>query len=100
VKASEILLLGSEIPADQALHLGLVNGIVAEAILLDHAKFQAEALARKPPQALAAARKLIRGNLDHLLSHLERETEAFARALKGAEAQEKLRAFDAGRSRT
>ena len=65
-RASELLLLGEEISAERALSFGLVNAIVPGKDLRRHALAKAKALAAKPREALAATRKMLRGDIERL----------------------------------
>jgi enoyl-CoA hydratase/carnithine racemase len=92
-RASEILLLGEAFNADEAHRLGLVNDIVPPDRLYTHAQTRAAALAAKPRAALAATRRLLRGDRADLLAHMTREGDAFAQALTSGEAQKAFMAF-------
>ncbi len=92
-KASELLLLGDWISADEALRLGLANEIVAAGKLRAHAVAKAERLAAKPRAALAATRRLIRGDRAEVLARIEVEGRCFAEALGSDEAKAALRSF-------
>jgi enoyl-CoA hydratase/carnithine racemase len=82
-RAAELLLLGRPFDADTALRLGLVNRVVEEAALLDEARTLAGALARQPPNALAATRRLLRGDRGDARPH-RREARIFGAQLKSA----------------
>lgn len=92
-KASEFLLLGESFDADEALRLGLVNKIVAVPGLHSHALEEARRLAAKPRAALAATRRLLRGDRDAVLARIEEEARFFSDALRSEEAQAAFRAF-------
>lgn len=92
-RASEILLLGEAIGAQDAHGLGLVNAVLPAGRLYDHAQERAAALARKPRAAMMAARRLLRGDRADLHAQMRREVEAFAQALKSGEAQKAFMAF-------
>jgi enoyl-CoA hydratase/carnithine racemase len=92
-RASELLLLGETIPAEHAERFGLVNAVVPAADLRTHALEKAKAFARKPPQALAAARKLLRGDVNELLAHMDKEGREFAARLGMPEARAAFLAF-------
>lgn len=92
-KASEWLLLGEPFGTDEAHRLGLVNAIVAHDKLVEHALSRAHALAAKPRAALAATRRLIRGDCSRLLDHIEEEARAFGTAMRSAEARAAFAAF-------
>jgi enoyl-CoA hydratase/carnithine racemase len=91
--ASEILLLGEAFDAEAAQRLGLVNAIVPAADLYAHVQSRAAALAKKPRAALAATRRLLRGDGAELRAHMRLEAEAFAKALRSGEAQKAFVAF-------
>jgi enoyl-CoA hydratase/carnithine racemase len=92
-KATEWLLLGEAFGAEEACHLGLVNSVVAGGELAEHALSRAHALAAKPRAALAATRRLIRGDQSALLAHIEEEARAFGVAMRSAEARAAFAAF-------
>lgn len=82
-KASELLLDGRDIAADEALELGLVNRVVPpdglEAAALDIAR----RAAAKPPQAIAAVKALLTQSLQALSAHYELETSLISRCMIG-----------------
>ena len=92
-RAAAMLLLGEAMDADQAMAAGLINAVVPPGALREHARDKARVLAGKPPNALAAARKLMRGDRDWLQAHMQREQEAFAAAVHSAEARQAFTAF-------
>ena len=92
-KASEMLMLGEGYPASEALRLGLINAIAEPQALVAHALAQAQKLAAKPRKALAATRRLIRGDTSALLARIDEEMHAFAEGMKSAEAQQAYAAF-------
>jgi enoyl-CoA hydratase/carnithine racemase len=91
--ASRLLLLGDWISSDEALRLGLVNGIIAAGELHAEAIARARELAGKPRAALAATRLLIRGDRAEVLARIEEEARCFAEALESDEAQAAIRSF-------
>jgi enoyl-CoA hydratase/carnithine racemase len=95
VKATEFLLLGEALGAEEALRLGLINAIVPAEALLDHAAVRARALAATPAAALAATRRLIRGDRTEIIARIDAEAEAFAVAVQSPEAQAAFAAFTA-----
>lgn len=58
-KAKEMILLGGQIKADEALKIGLVTKVVPKEELFDEAMKLAEKLAQRPKLALKAAKKSI-----------------------------------------
>jgi enoyl-CoA hydratase/carnithine racemase len=93
LKATEILLLSEIVDADAAVALGLANGVIPADMLVEHAVSQAERLAALPPGALAASRRLIRGDQARVEAALEAEAKEFDARLQSPESQERFKAF-------
>ncbi|MGJ0535397.1 enoyl-CoA hydratase-related protein [Methylocystis sp.] len=98
-KASQYLLLGESFDGAEALRLGLVNALAPSEGVLDLAMDAARRLAAKPSQALFAARRLMRGEPNDILSRIDAEAALFAKALTSPEARERFAAFFASRAR-
>jgi len=79
--------------AEPAAQAGLVTAVVAPDRLLDHAREKALALVAKPPAALRATRRLMRGDPAVLQARMDEEAALFREALGSAEAQEAFAAF-------
>lgn len=92
-KAAAMLLLGDPMDAQTADQAGLISAIIPAADLLAHARSKAAALMAKPPQALAATRRLLRGDRSSLQARMAEEAALFATMLKSPEAQEAFAAF-------
>lgn len=92
-RAFELLVLGEPFTAERAREAGLVNAIVAEDELEATARQAAIRLARKPPEALALARRLLRGDTDAISARIEEEARLFSERLTSPEAQEAFQAF-------
>ena len=92
-RASELLLLGAAISAERAESFGLVNAILPAQELQGHALDKAKTLATKPPAALAASRRMLRGEPDELLAVMDAEGREFAKRLAMPEARAALLAF-------
>ena len=92
-RAAELLLLGQPFNADTAYRLGLVNSVVEEGALLDETRALARAVAQQPPAALAATRRLLRGDTDELLARIEEEASIFGAQLQSEEFRARVRAF-------
>lgn len=72
--ATDILLRGRTICAEEALDLGLVDAIVDRKDLLDRALQRAEEFARLPPLAVRTTKQLLRAaGVSSLQDQLERE---------------------------
>jgi enoyl-CoA hydratase len=97
-KALEFLILGTQIPSEECLALGLVNRLAKEGEVLNDAKALARQLAKRPP---IATRLLIEGVDDGLEAPidqaLEIETRAFLKTLRTEDASEGIQAFFARR---
>lgn len=92
-KAASMLLLGEPMDAQTADRAGFVTAIVPADSLLDHARQRAAMLMTKPPQALAATRRLMKGDPAVLNQRIEEEARLFQETLRSAEAQEAFAAF-------
>lgn len=92
-RAFEMLVLGNTFSALQAREAGLVNAVVPsnelEATVMDAAR----RLAAKPAAALAAARRLMRGDVADILQRMDEEAEAFKQQLATPEAKAAFQAF-------
>ena len=86
-KATEWLMLGDGFDAQDAERFGIINAIIDADMLRTHARAQARRLAAKPPAALAATRRLMRGDTAATLAHIATESAAFAQALASPEAR-------------
>lgn len=92
-KATEYLMMGEGFGPEEALAMGLLNAIVPSEELEARALAAAAKLAAKPPQALAATRRLIRGDSAELRQRMADENKAFSAALKGDEARQAFMSF-------
>ncbi len=95
-RAAQYLLLAEPFDAERASALGLVNEVLPESELLDHALEKAAALAAKPRAALLATRRLMRGDPAAVKERMHREIEAFGAALASEEARSAFVAFLSG----
>ena len=94
-KAKELIMVGENIGADEALRLGLVNAVVPAADLLDEAKRLAAKLADRPPFGLRLAKTVMNmGSATDLQSALALEREAFAMLFATKDQKEGVRAFN------
>ncbi|HVO30557.1 MAG TPA: enoyl-CoA hydratase [bacterium] len=93
-KASELLLLGEPFDAATAKDAGIASEIVADAELGSRALERAAALAAKPPEALRAAKRLLREpGRRELHDAISREASVFRERLLSEEAREAFSAF-------
>ncbi|HXY57629.1 MAG TPA: enoyl-CoA hydratase-related protein [Methylocystis sp.] len=93
VKAAQYLLLCEFLGAEEALRLGFINEIVAEADLLSKAESVARKLAEKPFDALLATRRLLRADLQDILARIEEEAKLFREAMAQPAMQARIAAF-------
>lgn len=92
-KASEWLLLGDAFDAHEAHRCGVINGVVPTGELIETALNAAKRLAAKPAHALAATRRLMRGDRQTIRAQMEEESKEFAAALESPEAKAAFSAF-------
>lgn len=92
-KAAELLLLCESFDAGEAVRLGLANAIVPASELRGFAIERAGRLATKPRAAIAATRRLMRGDGEEILARIEDEARLFSTALRSAEACAAFAAF-------
>ena len=90
--AKVLILTGRPVDAEEALRIGLVNGVHDPAI--DKAREVAELLASKSPLALAAAKRTLNHVLqgDHV-DNLRREADEFGELFASEDAHEGMTAF-------
>ena len=78
-RATELLMLGDRISADEALRIGLVNKVVQPDVLIDEARALASRLAAGPSFALGMTKTLLNQELDiDFLSAIEAEAQGQA----------------------
>lgn len=97
-KALEFLILGTQIPAEECLALGLVNRLCRDGETLGDAKALAHQLARRPPVATRLIIEAVDEGLEAPIEKaLDIETRAFLRSLHTEDAAEGIQAFLAKR---
>lgn len=93
-RASEILLLGEIVSAEEALKIGLINRVVSPDRLEAEVQEWAERLAQGPQKALGRLKKVLQQGLDSTLSaQLERERQAIAWSSTTTDFKEGISAF-------
>jgi len=92
-RAFAMLALGEPMSVPDAVAAGFVNRIVAPDALEATALGAAERLAQKPPEALAMARRLMRGDASAILARTDVEVAGFRERLRSPEAAEAFTAF-------
>lgn len=97
-KALELLILGTQVPAQECLRLGLVNRLAKEGEVLNEAKALARQLATRPPIATRLIIEAVDGGLEAPIDRaLEIEARAFLETLRTEDAAEGIQAFFAKR---
>ncbi len=97
-KALEYLLLGTQIPASEALALGLVNRLAKEGETLNEAKSLARVLAKRAPIATRLIIECVDRGLNGTIEQgIDTEVRAFLEVLKTEDAAEGIQAFFAKR---
>ena len=98
-KAFELAFVGPRLSARQALDIGLVTSVHADAELETDALALAHRLADGPAGAMAVAKGLLNqaAGMDRLDTHLDQELENLARIADGADFAEGIDAFFAKR---
>ena len=92
--AARLLLSGAQIPAEEALGIGLVNEVVEPERLLERAREVLEEILANGPRAIAAILAAVRSGLDRPLeAGNELEAELFAGLCGTEEMREGTRAF-------
>jgi enoyl-CoA hydratase/carnithine racemase len=93
-KASEKLLLGASIAAEEAREMGLVTQVLAPDAVLEHAIHKAERFASLPPDAVRTTKQLMRApHRAAVESAIAQEAAQFQRLLHSAETKEAITAF-------
>lgn len=93
-KALEIMLLGRQLEAEEALEIGLVDKVCEEGKLMDEALEFAEKLTKRPPLAVRAILKLV--SMSPSISpeqHLKIEREELAKLFTTKDMMEGMTAF-------
>jgi enoyl-CoA hydratase/carnithine racemase len=97
-KALEFMILGTQVPAQECLALGLVNRLTAEGATLDDAKALAAQIAKRPPIATRLILEVVDDGLEAPIDQaLEIEARAFLKTLRTEDAAEGIQAFFAKR---
>jgi len=93
-RASELLLLGREFDAEEAVAMGLANAVCPSSELLVNAMERVAQLAAQPPEAVRVSKELIRGRDRAGIAEVMRaEFEQFMARLMSPEAAEAFQAF-------
>ncbi len=94
-RAKELIFVARRIPADEALRLGLVNRVVPRAELLASAEGLAQEIVKNSPYAVRQAKWAIDHGVDLPFEEgLQREHEAYLRAIDSEDRREGIAAFN------
>jgi len=88
-----LLAMGHALSADAAEAAGLVNQVVAPDELEAAALAAAREIAALPPQAVRAARSLMRGSTEEVVARIDAEAAVFKQQLNSPEAKAAFQAF-------
>ncbi len=91
--AFSLLVMGRPLDAAAARACGLVNTIVPPGDVDAEAMAAAREIAELPVEAVAAARRLMRGAPDEIVARIDEEVELFKQRLRSAEARAAFEAF-------
>jgi len=92
-RAFSLLVMGEPLDATAARAAGLVNAVVPAAELDQAARAAAQKIAALPPDALRAARRLMRGPPEDIVARIDAEAAEFRERLASPEAQAAFTAF-------
>lgn len=91
--AFAMLVMGDGVPAERAQAAGMIYEVVTEEQLEASVFAAAERIAKKPANALRAARLLVRGSQDALIARIEEESRYVLEGLRSEEARAIFAAF-------
>ena len=97
-RAFALLVLGESFDAQQAREAGLVNRVVTAGEIDVAGREVATALARKPPEAVRMARRMLRGDRREVLTRIDQEAAGFIELLKSPAARDALQAYLDGKT--
>jgi len=92
-RAKELILTGKMISAEEALPLGLINGIYQEQQLLPHCKEVAELIAGYSQRAVHSIKKAIHASSSYHTKTFELEHKLFVYCFTTQECREQMHAF-------
>jgi enoyl-CoA hydratase/carnithine racemase len=92
-RAFSLLVMGRPLDAAAAQACGLVNTIVAPGDVDAEAAKAAREIAALPAEAVAVARRLMRGSADEVVARIDKEVELFKQRLRSAEARTAFESF-------
>jgi len=93
VRSFEMFVLGRPFDPERARAAGLVNEVVETGEADARALAVAQEIAAKPAEAIAIARRLMRGDTAPVKARIDEEAKLFGERLRSAEAQKAFEAF-------
>ena len=94
VRAAEMLMLGEQFDANAALYAGLVNAVVPDGQVIEHALARCQQLATQPATSIRQTKALMMHGQRALINEtMARESIIFGQQLVSAEAKEAFSAF-------
>ena len=91
--AFAMLVMGEPLDAQGAMSAGLVNAIADSADVDQRALDAARKIAKLPPDAVLASRRLMRGTAEDIITRIDTEADFFRERLQSPEAQAAFAAF-------
>ncbi len=92
-RAFALLVMGEPMDAQGAMAAGLVNAIADSADVDRLAMETAQRIAKLPPEAVLASRRLMRGTPEDIIDRIDTEADFFRERLQSPEAQAAFEAF-------
>jgi enoyl-CoA hydratase/carnithine racemase len=92
-RAFAFLVMGRPLSATDAAAVGIINTVVTPAEVDDVAMKAAREIAALPPGAVAVSRRLLRGDPELVIKHIDEEVKHFKLRLKSDEARAAFAAF-------
>lgn len=93
-RAAELLMLGEAFSAQKALELGIINAVLPDGQVLEHAFERCRKLAAQPAAAIRQTKALLRNSQPGAVDTvMRREAEVFRERLLSPEAKEAFAAF-------
>jgi enoyl-CoA hydratase/carnithine racemase len=93
-KAMEMVLFGEQFGVGEAQNIDLINEVVTDQLVLDRAMQRAETLAGRSPEAVQAAKQLLKSSTaDAITQAMCRERDIFSERLASADAQSAIAGF-------
>ena len=92
-RAFGLMVMGDHLDARQAFQAGFVNRVVPPEEVEKAGQQAANAIAAKPPEAVRAARRLMRGERREVVQRIDQEAIGFTELLKSPAARDALQAY-------